>query len=61
MRIALGVCAVIGILMLFGAAMTQAVTYDEDQYIAAGILARSWLPYRDFRNSPGLSAGLSHA
>ncbi len=48
MRIALGVCAVIGVLMLFGAAMTQAVTYDEDQYIAAGILARSWLPYRDF-------------
>lgn len=48
MRIALGACAVIGVLMLFGAAMTQAVTYDEDQYIAAGILARSWLPYRDF-------------
>ncbi len=48
MRIVLSVCAVVGTLMLFGAAMTQAVTYDEDQYVAAGILARNLLPYRDF-------------
>ena len=40
--------AMVGIVMLFAAAMTRPVTYDEDQYIAAGVMARTLLPYRDF-------------
>ena len=36
------------VLLLFAGAMTRSVSYDEDQYIAAGVLARHLLPYRDF-------------
>src|SRR4051812_28220006 len=36
------------LLLLFAVAMTTAVGYDEDQHIAAGVLARSLRPYADF-------------
>ncbi len=38
----------LGIVLLFTNAMTSYPTYDEDQYIAAGVLAQTLLPYRDF-------------
>lgn len=47
-RLLLATLAATGILLLFAVAMTRDVTYDEDQYIAAGVLARYMLPYRDF-------------
>ncbi len=47
-RAALLVLALLGVALLFAAAMTRPVTYDEDQYIAAGVFARDMLPYRDF-------------
>lgn len=40
--------AVAGAVLLFAAAMTRPVTYDEDQYIAAGVFAMDMLPFRDF-------------
>lgn len=36
------------VLLLLAAAMTVGVGYDEDQYIAAGALARRLRPYADF-------------
>ncbi len=47
-RVAFAVFMVTGVLSLFGAAMTLAATYDEDQYIAAGFFAQTLLPYQDF-------------
>ena len=38
----------LALLIVFAQAMTQPVTYDEDQYVAAGVLAMHALPYRDF-------------
>ena len=34
--------------LLLAAAMTTGITYDEDQHIAAGVLARHLRPYADF-------------
>ena len=43
------VLAAVGILLLLAAAMSRTVTYDEDQYLAAGLrVADGLLPYRDF-------------
>ena len=36
------------LLLLLCGAMTRAVTYDEDQYVAAGAMALHLMPYRDF-------------
>ncbi len=36
------------VLLLFCGAMTRPVTYDEDQYVAAAVMAWSHLPYADF-------------
>jgi len=47
-RIALLTWATIGLALLFCGAMTRGVTYDEDQYIAAGVMAQELMPYRDF-------------
>jgi hypothetical protein len=35
-------------LLLLAAAMTTDITYDEEQYIAAGVMARHLRPYADF-------------
>ena len=48
LMLALLLLALFGAVLLFGAAMTRPVTYDEDQYIAAGVFAQTLLPYRDF-------------
>jgi hypothetical protein len=42
------VWAALCLVVLFAVTMTRTVTYDEDQYIAAGVMARHLLPYRDF-------------
>ena len=47
-RIGVAAWVVLALIALFAAAMTRSVTYDEDQYIAAGAMARHLLPYRDF-------------
>ena len=38
----------LGVVALFSNAMTGSLSYDEDQYIAAGVLTQTMLPYRDF-------------
>ena len=40
--------AAIGLAILLCGALTRGVTYDEDQYIAAGVLTQELMPYRDF-------------
>lgn len=48
MRAGVGVWALLCVALLFCGAMTRGVTYDEDQYVAAGLLTQFVLPYRDF-------------
>ena len=48
-RMALVLQTVAAVVLLFAGAMARDVTYDEDQYLAAGwLVAQGMLPYRDF-------------
>ncbi len=47
-RLGIAAWAALGVTLLFCGAMTRGVSYDEDQYIAAGVMTLHLLPYRDF-------------
>jgi hypothetical protein len=47
-RVGIAVWAALGLALLFCGAMTRTVSYDEDQYIAAGVMTLHMMPYRDF-------------
>ena len=47
-HLGIAVWSTLCILVLLCGAMTHELLYDEDQYIAAGVMARTLLPYRDF-------------
>ncbi len=47
-RVGIAAWAVLCLLLLFCAAMTRAIDFDQDPFIAAGVMVRPMLPYRDF-------------
>jgi hypothetical protein len=47
-KMAIGAWQILFALMLFTRALTGEIDYDEDQYVAAGVMARHLMLYRDF-------------